>query len=341
MNAVIFGKNDYGGQLLNDTSPFYGLLYPFDIVEQNFYSITVRKSQFPNIEFVQMLQKFVPKEIESKYDWIYAVNPTEKYDWNEKVYFGCFGECYVDEIIDDVETYDKLIFSSKKGDYENSYIHYQEPLLHFTRNFHFYGFNFSPPLYEFTTFNNQKEKPISFCYNSGLDGTEGDNNKRSFRKEIIKSINEKYPNSIVSPEKSNDFKKTNLMMEDYKNNGWYWDFNRAWTSLVFETTPLEDTSNWFFTEKTFRGLMSGNALILGIDNDKLRYLQSYGLWILNTDKQLDDISHLANTDFKSFKKLIEDNSTKIVNNQRILYDWYYKEQSFKLNTIKWLLGYDN
>ena len=70
MNAVIFGKNDYGGQLLNDTSPFYGLLYPFDIVEQNFYSITVRKSQFPNIEFVQMLQKFVPKEIESKYDWI-------------------------------------------------------------------------------------------------------------------------------------------------------------------------------------------------------------------------------------------------------------------------------
>ena len=130
-------------------------------------------------------------------------------------------------------------------------------------------------------------------------------------------------------------------MEDYKNNGWYWDFNRAWTSLVFETTPLKDTSNWFFTEKTFRGLMSGNALILGIDNDKLRYLHSYGFWILNTNKQLDDIFHLANTDFKSFKKLIEDNSTKIVNNQRILYDWYYKEQSFKLNTIKWLLGYDN
>jgi len=193
-------------------------------------------------------------------------------------------------------------------------------------------------LYEFSTFNNQSEKAISFCYNSGLDGTEGDNDKRSFRKEIIQLMNQQYPNSIVSPEKSDDFKKTNLMMEDYKNNGWYWDFNRAWASLVFETTPIEDKQNWFFTEKTFRGLMSGNALILGIDNEKLRYLKDNGFWILNTDKELDDIYHLANTDFESYKKLIENNSTKIVNNQRILYDWYYKEQSFKLNTIKWMLG---
>ena len=207
--------------------------------------------------------------------------------------------------------------------YNDSYKHYQEPLLHFTRNFHFYGFNFNPPLYEFTTFNNQREKPISFCYNSGLDGTDGDGNKRSFRKEFIQSINDRYPNSIISPQKSPDFKKTNLMMTDYKNNGWYWDFNRAWATLVFETTPMEDTRNEFFTEKTFRGLMSGNALLLAVHNSKIRYLRDLGFWILNADNvsqictipdnkdislnEIEDIYHLANTNFESYKKLIENN----------------------------------
>lgn len=353
MNAVVFGKNDTN-QLIDDLSPFYGLLYPFKVVDRNNEYITVRKPQFPNIEFVQMLIDDPLFEIRKKYDWIFAVNPNRKWDYNEKVYFGCFGECYEDEIIKDAETYDKLIFSSKMDKYNDSYKHYQEPLLHFTRNFHFYGFNFNPPLYEFTTFNNQREKPISFCYNSGLDGTDGDGNKRSFRKEFIQSINDRYPNSIISPQKSPDFKKTNLMMTDYKNNGWYWDFNRAWATLVFETTPMEDTRNEFFTEKTFRGLMSGNALLLAVHNSKIRYLRDLGFWILNADNvsqictipndkdislnEIEDIYHLANTNFESYKKLIENNSTKLQNNQRILYDWYYKEQDFKSNTIKWLIG---
>jgi hypothetical protein len=354
MNAVVFGKSNYANQILNDLSSFYGLLYPFDVVDKNNKYITVSKPQFPNIEFIQMLQPEVGSEIREKYDWIFAVNPNRKWDYNEKVYFGCFGECYEDDLIEDVETYDKLIFSSEKDKYNDSYKHYQEPLLHFTRNFHFYGFNFNPPLYEFTTFNNQREKPISFCYNSGLDGTEGVNNKRSFRKELVHSINDKYPNSIISPQKSSDFKKTNLMMTDYKNNGWYWDFNRAWATLVFETAPMEDMGNRFFTEKTFRGLMSGNALLLAVHNSKIRYLRDLGFWILNADNvsqtciipdnkdislnEIEDIYHLANTNFESYKKLIENNSTKLQNNQRILYDWYYKEQDFKLNTIKWLIG---
>jgi hypothetical protein len=354
MNAVVFGKSNYANQILNDLSSFYGLLYPFDVVDKNNKYITVSKPQFPNIEFIQMLQPEVGSEIREKYDWIFAVNPNRKWDYNEKVYFGCFGECYEDDLIGDVETYDKLIFSSEMDKYNDSYKHYQEPLLHFTRNFHFYGFNFNPPLYEFTTFNNQREKPISFCYNSGLDGTEGVNNKRGFRKELVHSINDKYPNSIISPQKSSDFKKTNLMMTDYKNNGWYWDFNRAWATLVFETTPMEDMGNRFFTEKTFRGLMSGNALLLAVHNSKIRYLRDLGFWILNADNvsqtciipdnkdislnEIEDIYHLANTNFESYKKLIENNSTKLQNNQRILYDWYYKEQDFKLNTIKWLIG---
>ena len=94
----------------------------------------------------------------------------------------------------------------------------------------------------------------------------------------------------------------------------------------------------FYTEKTFRGLMSGNAFILAIDNDKLRYLQSKGFWILNTDKDIEDIYHMASNDFESFKNLIKDNSSKMINNQRILYDWYYKDNNFKMNTIKWMLG---
>jgi adenine C2-methylase RlmN of 23S rRNA A2503 and tRNA A37 len=85
-------------------------------------------------------------------------------------------------------------------------------------------------------------------------------------------------------------------------------------------------------------LMSGNAFILAIDNDKLWYLQSKGFWILNTDRDIEDIYHMASNDFESFKNLIKDNSSKMINNQRILYDWYYKDNNFKMNTIKWMLG---
>ena len=47
---------------------------------------------------------------------------------------------------------------------------------------------------------------------------------------------------------------------------------------------------------------------------------------------------MANNNFESFKNLIKDNSSKMINNQRILYDWYYKDNNFKMNTIKWMLG---
>ena len=52
MNAVVFGKNNYGGQILNDLSPFYGLLYPFRVVDKNDDWIIVKKPQFPNIHFI-------------------------------------------------------------------------------------------------------------------------------------------------------------------------------------------------------------------------------------------------------------------------------------------------
>ena len=55
MNAVVFGKNNTN-QLVDDLSPFYGLLYPFKVVDRNDEYITVRKPQFPNIEFIQMLR---------------------------------------------------------------------------------------------------------------------------------------------------------------------------------------------------------------------------------------------------------------------------------------------
>ena len=63
MNAVVFGKNDYGGQIINDLSPFYALLYPFETIEQTHDWIIVKKKQFPNIHFVQLLQPIFPKEI--------------------------------------------------------------------------------------------------------------------------------------------------------------------------------------------------------------------------------------------------------------------------------------
>ena len=91
MNAVVFGKNNYGGQILNDLSPFYGLLYPFRVVDKNDDWIIVKKPQFPNIHFIQLLQPEFPKVIRDRYDWIYSVNPTD-YIGDEKIYFGCFGD---------------------------------------------------------------------------------------------------------------------------------------------------------------------------------------------------------------------------------------------------------
>ena len=73
--------------------------------------------------------------------------------------------------------------------------------------------------------------------------------KGVLEKEIISEINTTHPNSIVSPQKSDDFRKTNLKNEDYKNWGWYWDFNRAWTTLIFETYPPNEKVNHFLYGK--------------------------------------------------------------------------------------------
>ena len=43
-----------------------------------------------------------------------------------------------------------------------------------------------------------------------------------------------------------------------------------------------------------------------------------------------------------YRKMIEQhNADKIKNNQKILYDWFYKDQDFKLDIIKWMFEDDN
>ena len=170
--------------------------------------------------------------------------------------------------------------------------------------------------------------------------------KAENRVDLINKLKIKYPQHIFPKIKTKDFKKCNLngINEDFKNNGWYWDFNKSHSFLVFETTDINDRINHFYSEKTFRALMSGNMVILGISKPKHTELINAGFWT-PTNEVIDESEDAEELLFKTFEYLDREgfyyvkskNIEKIKNNQKILYDWFYKEQSFKTKAIEWLI----
>ena len=210
--------------------------------------------------------------------------------------------------------------------------------------FYFYGFHYNPEIFNFETSKVGTLKPQFSVYSGRLDS---DNSKGEWRTDIIKELDKLHPNLIKPILKTDDFKKCNFggINEDFKNMGWYWDFNSADCFIVFETSHTHDYINQFFTEKTMRALMSGNMVMLGISPDKHKLLIDSGFWtptneVFDENKDgkellIDTFDYLYKNGTNSIK---EKNIDKIRNNQKILYDWFYKDQDFKLNTIKWMLN---
>jgi len=369
MKLVVFPHCEYPTQLKNDFSSFFGLFYPFDIIRDDELGILVKKNTIDDTHFFLCRQN--SNDVDSLkldgYEKVFHMDAfggqsrTQTNNVENSVYFQNEGEMASHNIEEEFsEKFDKCIFSSKdnskyKNLLDNHYKNrYFEPKLHFTRNFYFYGFHYNPEIYKFNISKVETFKPEFSVYSGRLDS---DNKKGEWRTDMVKQLDKLHPNLIKPISKTEDFKKCNFggINEDFKNMGWYWDFNSADCFIVFETSHIHDQFNQFFTEKTFRALMSGNMVMLGISADKHKILIDSGFWTPTNDvfdetkirpentgygKELlvDTFEYLYKNGTKSVK---EKNIDKIKNNQRILYDWFYKDQDFKLDAIKWMLKDDN
>lgn len=342
MRLVIFPLANYANQLKVDFSSIFSLIYPFDIVETSDDWIIVKKKSFDDVYFQINLTSHsdVWKDIENPIIVVTKFIIDKPYPQYKSVYFENFGEAWGDPN----QNYDKFhkVLTSASNPQLPSDI-YAEPLLHFTRNFYFYGFHFNPPLYDFTL-KYDGNIPNCMAYSGRLDSQQ--EWKAENRVDLINQLKIKYPQHIFPKIKTKDFKKCNLngINEDFKNNGWYWDFNKSHSFLVFETTDINDRINHFYSEKTFRALMSGNMVILGISKPKHTELINAGFWT-PTNEVIDESEDAEELLFKTFEYLDRKgfyyvkskNIEKIKNNQKILYDWFYKEQSFKTKAIEWLI----
>ena len=274
MRLVIFPLANYANQLKVDFSSIFGLIYPFDIVETSGDWIIVKKKDFDNVYFQINLEH-------STKIWNNIKNPivvVSKFSSNgygnqqKLVYFENHGESWGDPNVD-YDKFNKVLTSALNPALPPNT--YGEPLLHFTRNFYFYGFHFNPPLYDFTL-KYDGNIPNCMAYSGRLDSQQ--EWKQEYRTNLVNQLKIKYPQHIFPKIKTEDFKKCNLngINEDFKNNGWYWDFNKSHSFLVFETADINDRINHFYSEKTFRALMSGNMIILGISKPKDKELINAG-----------------------------------------------------------------
>lgn len=357
MKLVVFPHCEYSTQLKNDYSSFFALFYPFDIIRDDELGILVKKDSIDKTHFFLCRQNF--NDITSLklggYEKIIYMDAfcSSLSRRPRTIYFQNEGEMASPDIEEQLTSkYWKSIFSSiDKGKYpiECNYQkdRYFEPKLHFTRNFYFYGFHYNPEIYKFNLSKVETFKPEFSVYSGRLDS---DNKKGEWRTDTIKELDKIKPDVIKPIVKTEDFKKCNFggINEDFKNMGWYWDFNSSDCFIVFETGHIEDNINQFFTEKTFRALMCGNMVMLGISTDKHKFLIDSGFWTPTnqvfdenkTGKELliDTFKYLSNNGTRVVK---EHNADKIKNNQKILYDWFYKDQDFKLDIIKWMFEDDN
>ena len=346
MRLVIFPLTDYANQLKIDFSSIFSLIYPFDVVETSEYFLIVKKKDLDNVYFQINLEHHAKIWNNNKNPIIVVSKFTTNTYPNlyKLIYFENHGEAWGDPNQNYDKFYKVLTSASNPELPPNTY---GEPLLHFTRNFYFYGFHFNPPLYDFTL-KYDGNIPNCMVYSGRLDSQQP--SKAGYRTEFIKELKQKYPQHIFPKIKTDDFKKCNLngINEDFKNNGWYWDFNKSHSFLVFETADINDRINHFYSEKTFRALMSGNMIILGISTPRHKQLIDAGFWT-PTNEVIDKSEDAEELLFETFEYLNKEgfniikskNIEKIKNNQRILYDWFYKDQPFKTKAIEWILEDDN
>jgi len=369
MNAIIIPSFD--NELIKlDMSILFSLFYPFELIGedrpgQEGRIIKFKKRGLPDWDIITFTDGNIESNVanicsDEKYDKIKLILPRLGLDTigvpdkvDVHIYLN-FGEIVNIDMLKsnfDLDRIKSIVLSTKlKSLKAGKYKILQQPLLQFTRYFYYFGFYHNP---SFTDFNIEYKGDKSFCFSyfKGFSGSDGDGNKRKWREELINKINKKFPNSKIQPKnKSKDFITCNRTMMDTVNMGWYWDFQTGHTVFVPETASLEDRENVVFTEKTFRALISGVPIILATHPSKIKLLEKFGFWTLNShfcdyskdygnraEDHLIDIFEQHEKNPKLFMDEINNNRHRLVKNQKIMEDLFYKDQDFKMEAINWIL----
>lgn len=192
----------------------------------------------------------------------------------KKVFMWHYGEVFSKNILEILETreYDLIYSGSNRPELNNIKNYIFDPFLSF-RYFRYYiGYywietlikNIEPPKY-------QKEKAKIFSYIRA-------NGASSWRKEFIKNSN-LLENYLEGKNSAND--AYDLIYPKYKHFEAIYDYIFCNFNLIFETIDFHNNEEWFFTEKTFKGLFFGKPFLLVAPAPALKYLKENGFYILN------------------------------------------------------------
>lgn len=193
---------------------------------------------------------------------------------SKKVFIWHYGEVFHKDILAIIENrdYDLIYSASKRPELEIKDEYIFDPLMCF-RYFRYYiGYYWLEGLLEnieIPKYN--KDIPKLFSYVRAYSDS-------SWRKEFINKISGL--NKLLTPKDSaND--AYDLLYPKYKhfeaiNDYLYCNFN-----LIFETINPYNASEWFLTEKTYKGLFFGKPFLLVTPYPALNFLKERGFYILN------------------------------------------------------------
>jgi hypothetical protein len=246
---------------------------------------------------------------------------------SKKVFIWHYGEVFSKDILSIVQkrNYDLIYSGSRQIEFENSKNYIFDPLLQF-RYFRYYiGYYWLEGLLkniEIPKYNKNISKIFSYVRAHA---------NSSWRTEFIKNINGL--NELLSPKDSaND--AYDLLYPKYKhfeaiNDYLYCNFN-----LIFDTINPYNNSEWFLTEKTYKGLFFGKPFFLITPFHALNYLKDRGFYLLNFEfkdniQSGEDIKEsiqnfinwINKSDESEIEKKYNEFLEKSKNNRKILFEY--------------------
>jgi len=192
----------------------------------------------------------------------------------KKAFIWHYGEVLHIDIFSVIKSrnYDLIYYGSKRPELDNHINYVFDPLLPF-RFFRYYiGYYWLEGLLEnIETPKYNKNLPKLFSYvRAHLDST--------WRKEFINKINGL---SELLSQKNSANDAYDLLYPKYKHIEAINDYTYCNFNLIFETINPYNNTEWFLTEKTYKGLFFSKPFILVTPSEALNYLKDKGFYLLN------------------------------------------------------------
>jgi len=165
-----------------------------------------------------------------------------------------------------------------------------------------------------------KTKLPIFTYSKAL-------NQSSWRSDILNKLHLKYPNKIQNGNSIND--SYDLEFTKYKHFETINDYSYKNYNLIFETINYTNDTEYFITEKTFKGLFFGNPFFL-VAPKRLVEQVSKDFYLLNSEfETVDDFVGCDNLEerFEEFQQNSKVNYYKLL---EYIKDYKYTEHFKKL-----------